>query len=110
MTSPLDWGSKTQGKAYGQEGEKGQKSQNGEEGAACIPAFDRLDAPASAQSFEEEKMSKDKKPPPPPQKPREAPKPERRPAHDHIIRQDSDGRKIEKTTDWNKPPRKDKDE
>jgi hypothetical protein len=64
-----------------------------------------LDEAASPQSCEEEKMTKEQKPPP--QKPsKEAPKPRHPPTHDHkIIRQDSDGRKIEKTTDWNKPPR-----
>jgi hypothetical protein len=92
---------------WGQHGEESKESEEGQKRGEEVFTWplDRLDEAASAQGFEEEKMSKDQKPPSQ-NKPKETPKPVRHPAHDHkIIRQDSDGRKIEKTTDWNRPPR-----
>jgi hypothetical protein len=65
-----------------------------------------LDEAASAQDGKEEKMTKEPKPDQN-KSGRDSPKPPRHPpAQDRqIIRKDSDDRKIERTTDWNKPPR-----
>jgi hypothetical protein len=65
-----------------------------------------LDEATSAKSYcKEEKMTK--QPKSDQNKPdTESPRLPRHPTHDHqIIRKDSDDRKVEKTTDWNKPPR-----
>jgi hypothetical protein len=103
------------GDRHGEEGEEGQKGQEeiGQEGAPPPRKIDRLDA-ASAKN-QEMTMSDDKrrghdKPdrPQPPPRPQERPHPQERPprtTHDHV-RKDSDGGR---TTDWNKPPRKDHD-
>lgn len=54
-------------------------------------------------------MSDDKRLPQKPDRPQPRPPQEHpRPSQDQV-RKDSDGGRIERTTDWNRPPRKDKD-
>jgi hypothetical protein len=97
------------GIARGKEGTKGQEGQNGcqkdsQEGAPQLSKINRLDA-ATAKG-QDETMSDDKRKPPErpqPSHPQERP----RPSQDQI-RKDSNT-KIDRTTDWNKPPRKDND-
>jgi hypothetical protein len=88
----------------GKKSETSNKSQEGEESLSSTRSVNGLDETSSAEG-EEEKMTRENKPDQN-KSGNDAPKPDRRPAQDHqIIRKDSDGRKIEKTTDWNKPPR-----
>jgi hypothetical protein len=104
------------GDRHGEEGEEGEEGQKGHQeiGQEGTPSWevDRLDA-ASAKNQEmtmtdDKKRGHDKPDRPLPPRPQERPHPQERPprtTHDHV-RKDSDGGR---TTDWNRPPRKDKD-